>query len=418
MKGLSKPAKYKHPRYKYRISYPDGKGGRAYKVFKTLAAADTYYEQNSPQATSAGLKVATLPEKNRREYIDAVNLLKPLGVSVFEAARVYVESTNALLPYEKTIPDAVEHFKKWNKAKEKSLTLSEAYKRYIDDLESEGKGAYHISSQKVRLKRFLEDFGTEHIVALIDANKVEKWIKNLKAIEIVEDKSRPKRNDGTYPSKRVVGRKAIQAKTKNNYRTALLAFFSYCKRKDYIQTNPIERVSKIKETASEPEIYTVEQLQNMLNLSPEKSDIRAFIAIGAFAGLRVTELGRLKWNKIDLSDKTITLDGTITKTSTRRVVNISDNLALWLEPYSDLIGKDRLVIESNFRKRFAEFLKNSKIAWIKNGLRHSSASYYLAKSKNEYETAQQMGHSINILKTHYLGLVKDSAAQAYWAIKP
>jgi len=418
MKGISKPVKYKHPRYKYRVFFPNNKGGRAFKAFKTLVEATNYYEHNLAQSENAGLEIATLPEKNRREYLDAFKLLRPWGVSVFEAAKTYAETMKDLSAYDNiSIKDTVTHFKMWNKAKEQSLTLNEVYSRYIADLKSEGKSDYHVNSQKIRLSRFIKEFDGGRIASMIDANSIEDWIKDLKVSKIVENKEASIRLNGTYPSKRIIGNTSAQPKTKNNYRTALLAFFSYCKRKGYVQANPIERVSKIKESSSEPQIFSVNEIQKMLTLSPEKSDIRAYLAIGAFAGLRVSELARLTWDKIDISDQTIILDATITKTSTRRVVKMSDNLRRWLTPYTNKIGKKKKLVEPNFKKRFAKFIESNGIKWVQNGLRHSSASYYLAKSKNEYETAQQLGHSVNILKTHYMGLVKEKDATRYWEIR-
>ena len=102
------------------------------------------------------------------------------------------------------------------------------------------------------------------------------------------------------------------------------------------------------------------------------------------------------------------------------VVKISDNLAAWLKLYANKKlseNKVKLMLP-NFTHRFRAFLGENDIVWIQNALRHSSASYYLAKSKNEYETAQQMGHSVQILKTNCIGLVKNKDVSAYWRIVP
>ena len=375
MKGYSKPTPVKgNSVYKFYVYYPNPNGGkRLKKYFKTKNEATIFSERGNIQTQSAGITIATLPEAHRRAYIDAMNLLKPYAISVLDGARIFAQ---------------------------------------------EGLSNRHIDSQEHRLKRFVNDFGGSHIVMLLEAHKIEKWIMGLKAFRFVEDKKAEARPDGTRPKIQQESKENISPKTKNNYRTSLLAFFSYCKRKGYVRDNPIERVAQVKEAAKEPEIYTVEELRAMLNASPEGSDIRAYIAIAAFAGLRRAELERLTWNRIDLGDKTITLEGAIVKTGRRRIVAISDNLAQWLLPYSLKTNTTEKVLGDNFGNRLARFVETNGITWKHNALRHSSASYYLALIGDEYKTAAQMGHSVNVLRTNYKGLVKPKDAKVYWNIKP
>lgn len=420
MKGYSKPTPVKeNSAYKFYVYYPNPNGkGRLKKYFKTKTEATFFSEQGNIQTQSAGLTVATLPEAARRAYIDAAKLLDPYNVSVLDAVRIFATAMKELTPYEKDIPAVVKHFKKWNEAKQGSITLGKAYEDYLSDLESQGLSVRHIDSQEHRLERFVNDFGHDYIVLLVEPDKVEKWIKNLKACEFVEDKIATPRKDGSRPKIPQEGKKALSPKTKNNYRTALLAFFSYCKRKGYVNENPIERVAKIKEQPKEPEIYTVEELRVILNRTPQKSDLRAYIAIAAFAGLRRAELERLTWNKIDLSDKVITLDASIVKTSQRRIVKMSDNLVAWLAPYAVKTNTTAPVVERNFQDRLESFIRKNKINWKANALRHSAASYYLASIDDEYKTAAQMGHSVSVLKSNYKGLVKEKDAREYWSIMP
>lgn len=420
MKGYSKPAPAKNnPPYKFYVKYPNPNGGeRLKKYFKTKTDANLFYERGNVQTQSAGLSVATLSETHRRAYIDADALLKPYGMSVLDGVRILADAMKTLEPYGASIPNAIKHYKKWNEAKKSSITLLKAYEEYLDDMKAHGLGIRHIDSQEHRLKRFIDDIGSEMLVMLVDPNKVEKWIQNLKACKFVEDKTAEPRKDGSYPKIQKEGKISISAKTKNNYRTSLLAFFSYCKRKGYVKDNPIERVAKTKEIPEEPEIYTVEELRGMLNCTEEGSDLRAYIAIAAFAGLRRAELERLTWDKIDLNDKTITLEGSITKTSQRRIVKISDNLAAWLVPYALKTNTTGKVVENSFQNRLEQFIEKNHIRWKPNALRHSAASYYLASTDDEYKTAAQMGHSVRVLKTSYKGLVKEKQAAAYWDIKP
>lgn len=56
------------------------------------------------------------------------------------------------------------------------------------------------------------------------------------------------------------------------------------------------------------------------------------MAIGAFCGLRTSELGRLDWRAVDLASGFIRIEAKIATTATRRLIPIPDNLRAWLMP--------------------------------------------------------------------------------------
>lgn len=418
MKSYSKPKKVKHPRYNYIVYYTNGEGKRVSKFFKTLIDADTFSSQGNIQVENAGLTVATLPEAARREYIDAAKILKPYGITVIDAIREYVDVREKLAPYKKGLPDAVKLVKKYSEAVKESISIFDAYGEYMDSLQAQGLSTRHIDSQEHRLKRFIDFVGESTLVMLIDAKKIEKWLFSLKSCEFIEDKTADVRDDGSRPKVMQEGKDSLSAKTKNNYRTALLGFFNYCKRKGYIQANPIESIAKIKEPPKEPEIFTVDEIRGILNITQAGGDIRVYVAIAAFAGLRLAELERLTWNKIDLTDKTITLDAAIVKTAQRRIVKISDNLVQWLLPYSLKTNTTEKVLDGNFQNRFDAFKERNGIIWKHNALRHSAASYLFALTGNEATTAAQTGHDIKVFRTYYKGLVKEKDAKRYFSILP
>jgi integrase len=63
--------------------------------------------------------------------------------------------------------------------------------------------------------------------------------------------------------------------------------------------------------------------------------------------------------------------------------------------------------------------KASGIAWPSNVLRHSFASYHLAKFKNAGQTAAELGHAgAAMLYQHYRELVTPEAAAQWWQIMP
>jgi integrase len=57
------------------------------------------------------------------------------------------------------------------------------------------------------------------------------------------------------------------------------------------------------------------------------------------------------------------------------------------------------------------------ISWPHNALRHSFASYHLAKFQNASALALEMGHAnSSLIFAHYRELVLPKTAEAYWSL--
>lgn len=215
------------------------------------------------------------------------------------------------------------------------------------------------------------------------------------------------------------GQNDIGIHGRNEYRRTLYSFFKYCKMQDWLDVNPVEKVESWRIRGKTPEIFTPEEVQKILNSTPQQSEIRAYAAIAAFTGIRNAEMKRLTWDKIKLDDREIILDSEITKTASRRVVKIPENLAKWLDPYVWELGTKKKVLSKSQNPQIKK-LHNAlgKENWVKNGFRHSAATYYLALTKNAYLTAEQMGHAVDVLKQHYNGLAREKDAIKYFDILP
>jgi len=73
---------------------------------------------------------------------------------------------------------------------------------------------------------------------------------------------------------------------------------------------------------------------------------------------------------------------------------------------------------------YRELMDTARLAaklpkWPQNGLRHSFASYHLAKFQDAAALALQMGHTnSNLVFQHYRQLVRPEAAEKYWTLRP
>jgi integrase len=148
-----------------------------------------------------------------------------------------------------------------------------------------------------------------------------------------------------------------------------------------------------------------------------EADTLPFWAIGAFAGLRRSEIERLDWAQVDLESNLIEVKARHSKTATRRLVTIQPNLRAWLAPYLTSRGS---VCPPNLRKCIEADRKKAGLRqdWPPNALRHSFGSYHLAKFNDAAALALQMGNSPNVIFRHYRELVRPKEAVRYWQIKP
>ncbi len=101
------------------------------------------------------------------------------------------------------------------------------------------------------------------------------------------------------------------------------------------------------------------------------------IAIGAFAGLHHAEIGRLEFSEVKLDRNFIEATALKSKTASRRLVTIQPNLRAWLAPLA--CSKGRVKPPNSRKLREAAQHRGEIGKWPTNALRHSFASYHLAK---------------------------------------
>jgi integrase len=207
----------------------------------------------------------------------------------------------------------------------------------------------------------------------------------------------------------------------NNYRNTLATLFSYARERGFLSRNKkteVELLKKKKEDPSEIGIYTPDEIAKILNAAP--ASMKPVIAIGAFAGLRPTEILRLDWKDVKLDKGFIEVHAKNAKTASRRLVPISANLALWLEQVEDRTGRVSPEYRNltNLSRAVAKACTDAGLEMVSNGLRHSCASYRLALVKSAAQVALEMGNSPKKLFSNYRELVTEGDAKIYFEILP
>lgn len=203
----------------------------------------------------------------------------------------------------------------------------------------------------------------------------------------------------------------VAPRTRNNFRGHLIALFSFARAQGYLpkDTNTAaDELSKAREQGGAIEIFTPSQMRKLLNAA-EQDHLRTYLALGAFTGLRTAELQRLEWRDINLKGGHLEVKALKAKTAQRRLVPIQPNLGRWLAPVSrssGLVFRHRTI-----NHMVADFARQKKVDWPKNGLRHSYASYRLADCQDAPKVALEMGNSPQIVFRNYRELVTSAKAK-------
>lgn len=385
--------------------------------FTSEQEAQEFFRTKNIYDEKLGVEANRISPVDKRDLVEAKILLKPLKVSISNAVLTYAKLTKDLAEHGVSLTQAIEEYKSLVRLKERSVKLNFAIDRYYYSLLKKELTSDYIYTVERILTRFMEGIGKDKIVSLISAKEIYQWLINLKKREYAECNTL---TVGGRPMKVFQdGQNDIGIHGRNEYRRTLYSFFKYCKMQDWLDVNPVEKIESWRIRGKTPEIFTPEEVQKILNSTPPQSEIRAYAAIAAFTGIRNAEMKRLTWDKIKLDDREIILDSEITKTASRRVVKIPENLAKWLEPYVWELGTKKKILTKSQNLQIKK-LHNAlgKENWVKNGFRHSAATYYLALTKNAYLTAEQMGHAVDVLKQHYNGLAREKDAIRYFEIMP
>jgi integrase len=360
-----------HPRYHYAIAGLKVNGKRRRLFFETAREAEEELGQLKIKARRHGQAGLDIPDDLRGMAVDCARRLKPFGKTILDATNFLLQHLTAA--QSKQVDELVDDYLRAQRRSQLSA-------RHLDDV-------------SMRLSRFREDFASRP-VRTISAQEIENWLYGL-------------HSDGN----------GLAPQTLVNWRAILHAFYGWLLRRKLIDFNPVTAIPKPKVVRDAPAIWSPESLEQLLQAA--SAELVPVLAMGAFAGLRTSELLRLEWREIDLERKLIEVTASKAKSARRRLVKIEPNLARWLAPHAGNTGKPWPKGWRSYHEATAKLCRELELEWRENGLRHSFASYHLAHFQNAEALALQMGHtSVRMIFEHYRELVAPQTAQRYSAIEP
>jgi integrase len=368
------------------------------------AAADKLAERLGRMESTA----MRLSEAEAIEYVSAKADLQPFNITVRAASAAVAECLKLLGDGLPTLHAAA----KFYRARFKQ-TIAKPVAEVVAELLTvkEGRGASdrYRADLASRLNRFARDCNRD--CCNVTASDVQAWLDAQKA-----DEGKP-----------------LSPQSYKNYRTVLHTLFKFAVARGYAADNPVEGVERLKVRSGDIEIFTPVQIARLLEAAHETCPgFLPCLAVGAFAGLRSAELERLEWSDIDLTARHIVVAASKSKTASRRIVPIADNLAEWLRPYSGKQGKvwtgahyefyDTQELVAAATAVEADESKGRKaqkpLEWKGNALRHSYASYRFALTGDAGRVAGECGNSAAVIHRHYRELVKPADAERWFAVKP
>lgn len=339
-------------------------------TFKTRAEAEGWLAANALLAAQLSLPLSALEMADARE---ALNLL-PAGVTLAEAARA------------------------WNDARGRAVKpalVSDALEQVILEKSSLERRQRTQTGYREHIGKFLKDVGGRETLHVheVTGEMIKGWLQDC----------------------------GYRGNTWNGYRRTLRAFFAWAQGEGMIHVNPVEGVPKATARRQTPECMRVARVAAFLaRTAAMDPQLVAYFATGFFSGARTAELDR--FDTACWQEDCIHIGPGQAKTGQQRYITIQPNLRAWLDAYpAPPDGRLRTV---NHRRRYRLILEaleeeDPGFHWPRNAMRHSFASYHLAKFRNAAITAHELGHqSPALLFSTYRTLAKEEDGLAYFEIRP
>jgi len=190
----------------------------------------------------------------------------------------------------------------------------------------------------------------------------------------------------------------------NNKVTVWRTFMNRCRDWEvlpYGEPHAAQKIKKRKVPDPIPEIYTVEQGQNILDLLRAKAPKEVpFFAIGSFSGVRPdAELPKLCWEHILFEKDQIWLPVEVAgKTSLERYVPLHPNLKKILVPYRQESGK---VCTTRSQRNTSKLIREHGFEWLFDGMRHSYITYRIPILGSIEQVANEAGNSAAVVRKRY-----------------
>ena len=203
-------------------------------------------------------------------------------------------------------------------------------------------------------------------------------------------------------------------RTRFNHRVSLRSLFKWAKGQNYITQSVADNTEVPKFKVKTPELFSPDELKKLLAVADERS--LPMLIAGAYSGVRMSEIQRLRWTDVNWDEKAFVLSAEITKTNRKRLAYFPDSVVPILKNLAVLarLRNCEKFMQDTSVEHLNRLSKAAGVPWKRNGLRKTYISCRIALTRNAAEIAEQCGNSPNVVQHSYKGLVTKSEAENWF----
>lgn len=325
----------------------------------------------------------------------------PLEIELSETDKRWIAFLQNRLGDLSLLPEIINHWERTAKAVRKPLVVADLCAEYVEDRRTKNFRKSTLGDEKWVCTKFSEQF------ADLEAHKVT-------ALHI-----RKFLDTATSDS---TGRKFYKVVSQ---------MFDFGRERHVVVLNPCAEIARPKIAFKDPAIITPRIFETLLcTAEAEFPALLPYIAIAGFAGVRREELIReyrsdkiLRWEDFYWDRGLIEIRSEVAKKTARkrgdrRFIPIEPSLVQWLQNHRRETGEVVALSDSGFRAKYRRLCQKAGHAPNPNELRHSFASFWLARSTETGvgALAKIMGNSEAVVKKHYVEVLSPEDGETWFGI--
>ena len=210
-------------------------------------------------------------------------------------------------------------------------------------------------------------------------------------------------------------RRHLSPATRSNDLACLRAFYRWAQRWEHRPDDPTRRLDAPKVDRGLPRPVSRDDLHRLLTSLPD--DLRRAVALGAYAGLRVSEVAALHWRDVDLEARRARVMHS--KGGKSRVVALGVVLVDQLQPDTGgyvVSGADQTMTAATLQRRVNRAMHALGVRDTFHGLRHRYGTLAYQATRDLVAVGRQMGHSSPVTTAIYAAAADDVADEIAAAV--
>jgi len=285
------------------------------------------------------------------------------------------------------------------------------FKELCEEYEKHAAGLRSFDDRQRHLERWRQEFGPD-LLSDITPPRIMKIRSKL-----LEEPTRfttKATGDIETDAKRIMGKRS--GPSVNRYLASLSAALAYAvKPLGWIESNPVERVTKSKEPPGRVRFLSDDERARLLEACRPHADLYLALVLSLTTGGRQSEIMGLTWGQVDFIRKTLTLIET--KNGDRRTLPLVGEAFALLRERSKVrsLKENRVFVpvkedgkQRSLREAWERALATARIEnfhW--HDLRHTAASYLVMNGVSLVEVAKILGHRTLSMVARYAHLADE-----------